>query len=142
MFLLDTNVVSELRRRKRAEPRVLAWADAVEPLLLHVSAVTILEIERGALRLGRRDPAQAAELHRWLREDVAQAFAGRMLAFDDLVALRCAALHVPDPRPERDAMIAATALEHGLTVVTRNVVDFSRIGVRLFNPWTDSEATA
>ncbi len=135
MFLLDTNVVSELRRRKRADPRVLAWADALDPAELFVSSVTILELETGALRLARRDPRQAAVLHLWIRGDVLRSFAGRILPVDERVALRCAPLHVPDPRPERDAMIAATALEHRQTVVTRNVRDFAPMQVPLLNPW-------
>ncbi len=135
MFLLDTNVVSELRRRKRAASQVLAWADPVDASNLFVSAVTILELERGALLLRRRDPAQAAVLDRWIRSDVLRSFAARILPFDETVALRCAPLHVPDPRPERDAMIAATALKHRLTVVTRNVADFRPMGVPVLNPW-------
>jgi predicted nucleic acid-binding protein len=137
MFLLDTNVVSELRRRKRAAPRVLAWADPVDPSDLFVSAVTILELEKGALLLKRRDAPQAAVLERWIRSDVLRSFAARILPFDQAVALRCAPLHVPHSRPERDAMIAATALEHHLTLVTRNVADFAPMGVPIFNPWTD-----
>ncbi len=137
MFLLDTNVVSELRRRKRAAPQVLAWADPVDPFNLFVSAVTVLELEKGALLLKRRDPPQAAVLDRWIRSGVLRSFAGRILPFDEAVALRCAPLHVPDPRPERDAMIAATALEHHLTLVTRNVADFAPMGVPIVNPWTD-----
>jgi toxin FitB len=135
MFLLDTNVLSELRRRKRAAPRVLAWAEGVNPLFLYVSAVTMFEIEKGALLIGRRDPIQSAELRRWLREDVVPSFSSRILSFDGPVAIRCAALHVPNPRPERDAIIAATALEHRLTVVTRNVRDFAPMGVPVLNPW-------
>jgi predicted nucleic acid-binding protein len=135
MFLLDTNVVSELRRRKRADASVLAWADALDPAELFVSAVTILELERGALLLGRRDPPQAEILYRWIRSDILPSFAARILPVDEMVALRCAPLHVPDPKPERDALIAATALEHRLTLVTRNVRDFAPMGVPLLNPW-------
>ena len=134
-FLLDTNVVSELRRRLRAEPAVKQWVDAQDDADLHVSAMTIMEIEYGCLRIARRDPAQANRLRAWIDHDVIPNFAGRILPFDLEVARRCAALHVPDPRPERDAMIAATALVHGLTVVTRNTADFARLGVPLLNPW-------
>jgi predicted nucleic acid-binding protein len=135
MFLLDTNVVSELRRRKRADPNVLAWADGTEPARLFLSAVTILELQVGALLLARRDPARAGVLQRWIAGGIRQSFAGRILPLDYLVALRCAPLHVPNTRPERDAMIAATALEHRFTVVTRNVRDFASMDVPLLNPW-------
>ena len=83
----------------------------------------------------RRDPVQGAVLRSWMREQVISRFGERILAIDVSVSLRCAALHVPDPRPEIDALIAATALVHGLTVVTRNVADFKSIGVAIFNPW-------
>lgn len=136
MFLFDTNVVSELRRRDRAEPRVLAWADGIEPTTLFLSAITILELEEGALLLKRRNPSRAATVEHWVRTSILPSFASRILPFDEHVALRCAALHVPNARPERDAMIAATALVHGLTVATRNVRDFAPMGVQTFDPWT------
>jgi predicted nucleic acid-binding protein len=135
MFLLDTNVLSELRRRKVGEPRVLAWAEKVDPVTLFLSAITILEVEEGALLLKRRDLRQGRVLEQWLRTFVLPSFSGRILPFDEVVALRCAALHVPATRPERDTLIAATALEHGLTVVTRNIRDFAAMGVPLLNPW-------
>lgn len=135
MFLLDTNVVSELRRPKRASPQVLAWAQPLDPASLFVSAVTIYEVEKGAQRIRRRDAAQAEMLDRWIRSEVLPSFAGRILPFDSDVALRCAALQIPNTRPERDAMIAATALVHGLAVATRNVRDFARMGVPILNPW-------
>lgn len=140
MFVLDTNVLSELRRRKRADPRVLAWARSVDPSNLFVSAVTILEVEIGALLVKRRDPDQAAVLDRWIRTFVMPSFAARILPFDGDTALRCAPLHVPDPRPERDAMIAATALQHGMTVATRNARDFAAMGVSILNPWDHPDA--
>ena len=135
MFLLDTNVVSELRHGRRAHPGVLAWARLLDPLSLFMSAITIFEIEKGALLVKRRDPKQAALLERWIRSEVLPTFAKRILPFDTAVALRCAVLHIPDPRPERDAVIAATALEHRMIVVTRNVRDFAPMGVPLLNPW-------
>lgn len=135
MYLLDTNVLSETRRMHRADPGVWAWSQAVSADLLYISAVTILEIEQGVLRVERRDPEQARLFANWLRKRILPQFEGRILAFDTTVALRCAALHVPDPRPERDAMIAATALVHSLTVVTRNTKDFTSCGVGTFNPW-------
>lgn len=135
MFLLDTNVLSELRRRERTHPRVAAWADAVHATDLFLSAITVLEIEAGTLMLARRDEAQGAVLRAWIDGKVLPAFEGRILPVDTAVAQRCARLHVPDPRAERDALIAATALVHGLQVVTRNVADFQPMGVALLNPW-------
>ena len=135
MFLLDTNVLSELRRPDRADARVAAWARAVDHAQFYLSAITILEIEAGTLLLARRDVAQGAVLRGWIDSVILPAFAGRILAVDTPVAQRCAQLHVPDPRPERDALIAATALVHRLKVVTRNVADFQPMGVDLINPW-------
>jgi predicted nucleic acid-binding protein len=135
MFLLDTNVLSELRRRHRTHPQVAAWADQVNSTDLFLSAITILEIEAGALMLQRRDEAQGAVLRAWIDNKVLPVFDGRILSVDTAVALRCARLHVPDPRAERDALIAATALVHRLKVVTRNVADFASMGVDLLNPW-------
>lgn len=134
-FLLDTNVLSELRRRDRTHPKVAAWADAVAPSDLFLSAITILEIEAGVLMIERRDAAQGAVLRAWVERKVLPAFEGRILPVDTAVALRCARLHVPDPRGERDALIAATALVHGLTVVTRNRGDFEPMGVAVTDPW-------
>ena len=135
MFLLDTNVLSELRWRERTHPKVAAWADSVQATDLFLSAITILEIEAGTLMLARRDVAQGAVLRAWIDDKVLPAFAGRVLAIDTAVAQRCARLHVPDPRAERDALIAATALVHRMCVVTRNVSDFQPMGVELLNPW-------
>lgn len=134
-YLLDTNVVSELRRKDRAHPRLKAWADSVEADQFHLSAISILELEIGVLGLERRDAAQGSLLRLWLERRVLPQFAGRILAVDVAVARRCAQLHVPVRRSERDALIAATAMVHGLTVVTRNVRDFEPTGVTLFNPW-------
>ncbi len=135
MFLLDTNVLSELRRQNRAEPKVVAWANCIHPADMFLSAITILEIEAGTLMLQRRDPAQAAILRTWIDQKVLPAFDGRILPVDTAVAQRCARLHVPDARAERDALIAATALEHRMSVVTRNVADFQPMGVVVVNPW-------
>jgi len=135
MFLLDTNVLSELRRADRADARVAAWARSVDHLQFYLSAITILEIEAGALLLARRDVQQGLVLRSWIDEHVLPAFDDRVLAVDTVVAQRCAQLHVPDRRPERDALIAATALVHRLKLVTRNVADFEPMGVDLLNPW-------
>lgn len=138
MFLLDTNVVSALRRPDKVDTNVRGWAAGTQLAELFLSAITILEIERGILLIERRDSAQAAILRRWLEDDVLADFAGRTFPVDVPVARRCAALHIPDRKPERDAMIAATALVHGLTVVTRNTADFAATGVALLDPWERS----
>jgi toxin FitB len=138
MFVLDTNVVSELRkvRSGKADPGVAAWAEEASPAELFVSAITVHELEHDVLLRERSDPAQGALLREWLDRSVTAAFAGRVLAVDDRVARRAAALHVPDPAPFRDALIAGTALVHDMTVVTRDDKDFQRFaGVRLLNPW-------
>jgi predicted nucleic acid-binding protein len=137
MYLLDTNVVSELRKAKsgKADRNVTAWAESVSASSLFLSAVTILELETGILMVERRDSAQGAALRTWLDRHVLPAFSGRILAVDTPVAQRCAKLHVPDPRSDRDALIAATAMVHGLIVVTRNAADFAPTGVEMLNPW-------
>jgi predicted nucleic acid-binding protein len=137
MYVLDTNVVSELRRAKdgRADKHVTAWAIGVLPSSLFVSVITILELELGVLLVERRDPVQGAVLRAWLDHRVLLAFADRVLPIDTDVAKRSARLHVPDPQGERDGLIAATALVHGMTVVTRNTADFGRTGVEVINPW-------
>jgi toxin FitB len=135
MFLLDTNVLSELRRRDRIDRAVAAWADSLNPSDLFLSVVTILEIEAGALMVQRRDEAQGAMLRAWIDSKVLPAFEGRIISVDLAVAQCCARLHVRDPRGERDALIAATAIVHRMTVVTRNIADFQPMGVALLNPW-------
>ncbi|UXY52017.1 type II toxin-antitoxin system VapC family toxin [Pseudomonas tohonis] len=138
MFLLDTNVVSELRkaRQGRADPGVVTWAGSVNAKTLYLSAISLMELETGVLGIERKDAAQGALLRTWLNQQVLPGFAGRVLAVDATVALACARLHVPDRKSERDALIAATALVHGLTVVTRNLADFEGTGVPLINPWS------
>ena len=137
MFVLDTNVVSELRKVRlgKADPNVTAWTEIVDAADLFVSAITIIELELGVLSIERKDAGQGAMLRAWLEQQVLPEFSGRTLPVDTAVAQRCARLHVPDKRGERDALIAATALVHGMTVVTRNVADFERMGVPLINPW-------
>jgi len=136
-YLLDTNVVSELRKigDGKADERVAAWVDAEDAESFFISAITILELERGVLGIQRRDAAQGARLRAWLDNHVRPEFAGRILPVDDQIATRCAHLHIPDRRNEVDALIAATALVHGLTVVTRNVRDFEGTGVVVIDPW-------
>ncbi len=137
MFVLDTNVVSELRKIRlgKADPHVTEWADGVDAGSLHISAITVLELEIGILQLERKDPWPGSVLRKWLDTLVLPEFNGRIFPVDAAVAQRCARLHVPDPHAERDALIAATALVHGMTVVTRNLANFEATGVSLLNPW-------
>lgn len=140
MFVLDTNVVSELRkiRSGRADPNVADWADTVDAQSLYISVITIMELQIGILQMERRDAKRGAVLRAWLDGLVMPEFHGRILPIDIAIAQRCAQLHVPDPRAERDAIIAATALVHGMTVVTRNLADFTATGVALMNPWSQN----
>jgi predicted nucleic acid-binding protein len=137
MFVPDTNVVSELRKVRlgKADPQVACWADTIEAVTLYISAITVLELELGVLLVERRDAKQGRALRIWLDNHVLPEFADRILPVEAVIARRCAYLHVPDPRAERDAVIAATALVHGMTVVTRNANDFAATGVKLFDPW-------
>jgi toxin FitB len=137
MFLIDTNVISESRkvRSGRATPEVVAWLKATDPSTTFLSAMSLFEFEMGVVQIERRDALQGEHLRRWLDHTVKPGFAGRILAMDGAVATACAALHVPDPVSERDGWIAATALVHCLTVVTRNIADFEATGVNIFNPW-------
>jgi predicted nucleic acid-binding protein len=137
MFILDTNVVSEIRKIRlgTAHPNVALWADSVNASSLYLSAITVLELELGILQLERKDTRQGDILRQWLESCVLPEFEGRILPVDARVARCCASLHVPDPRAERDALIAATAWVHGMTVVTRNQGDFQTTGVSWLNPW-------
>ncbi len=139
MYLLDTNVISELRKAKagKADHHVARWAESVPVGSLFLSAVVIQELEIGILLSERRDPAKGSRLRVWLEEHVLPTFAERVLAVDTAVARRSARLHVPDPRPVRDGLIAATALVHGMILVTRNLADFNSTGVVLLNPWAN-----
>jgi predicted nucleic acid-binding protein len=137
-FLLDTNVVNELRKRPgRIDEGVASWGAALDAEAQFLSAITVFEVELGILRVERRDELQGKMLRRWFEIGVLDAFEKRTLGVGRDVARRAAALQVPDPRPERDAYIAATALVHGLTVATRNVGDFEPMGVPVVNPWTE-----
>jgi predicted nucleic acid-binding protein len=142
MYLLDTNVVSEMRKIRGAHSpkakinwHVKVWLESVPASSLYLSVITILELEIGFHLLERRDPAQAEVIRSWIRNHILPAFSGRILDVDIDVVQRCAALHVPDPQDDRDSLIAATALVHSMTVVTRNVSHFARSGVKVLNPW-------
>jgi predicted nucleic acid-binding protein len=137
MYLIDTNVISEFRKARigKADRQVAAWANSVSMESMFLSSVCILEMELGTLLMERRDSVQGAILRAWLEDFVLPTFAERILVVDTPVALKGAALQVPNPRSYRDALIAATALVHGMTVVTRNVKDFKDTGAALLNPW-------
>jgi len=135
MYLLDTNVISELRKARKTHPNVRKWAERLPSVDLYISVISVLELEIGILLIHRRDKDQGAILRAWMDSHVLPTFSGRILAIDTAVAQRCATLHVPNPRSDRDALIAATALVHGLTVATRNVDDFERTGVSVVDPW-------
>jgi len=137
MYLLDTNVISELRKAAsgKADKNVVDWANSISATRLFLSVITVLELETGILLVEKRDQTQGAVLRSWLNAHVLPAFSDRILVVDTAVAQCCAKLHVPDPRSDRDALIAATALVHNMTIVTRNVDDFAPASVDIVNPW-------
>ena len=137
MFLLDTNVISELRKLGdgKADGRVVAWVARRDAASFYISALTLMELEIGILRIERRDAGQGERLRTWMDRHVLPEFIERTLPVDTAVALKSARLHVPDPRAERDALIAATALVYGMTVVTGNVADFQTTGAQIVDPW-------
>lgn len=132
-YLLDTNVVSELRRR-RPDPTVSAWFDSVRSHDLHLSVLVVGEIRQGVERLARRDAEQAAAYEKWLLELV-DLYGERIVPVDGAVADLWGRLNAPDPLPVVDGLLAATALVHGWTLVTRNTADLARTGVRLLDPF-------
>ncbi|PUB24819.1 hypothetical protein C8K30_10875 [Promicromonospora sp. AC04] len=140
MYVLDTNVVSALRRPDR-EPVVADWARSVPLVDQYVTALTVAEIERGVVRKEQTDPAQGSVLRRWLAERVLPGFAGRVLPFDLPAARILARYPVPEHAPYDDAQIAAVAEAHGMTVVTRNLRHFTPLGVRVFCPWEQQPRT-
>lgn len=138
MYLLDTNVVSEIRKSGtgRANRHVVSWANRVDTDQTYISVITIQELERDVLLAERRDAVSGSVLRSWLSNDVYRAFDGRILSVDTEIARIAASLHVPSPAPVADALIAATALAHALTVVTRDIGDFRRFHqLTILNPW-------
>jgi len=135
MYLLDTNVISELRKGSRANSNVVSWADSINSKAMFISVITVMELRMGILNLARKDTHQSDILGSWLDNSVIPAFTERILPVDLQIANQCASLHIPDPRSDRDALIAATALTYGMTVATRNIKDFHATGVRFVNPW-------
>lgn len=137
MFLLDTNVISELRKGKNTNPLVLKWSQSVSIDSLYISCISLMELEMGMLSVSRKDSLFGQKLHEWIHHQIIPTFSKRTLPIDARVALCCAKLHIPDRRSERDALIAATAIVHDLTVITRNTADFEATGVKFLNPWED-----
>ena len=137
MYLLDTNVLSEMRRIAigRGDRSVEAWARTVKTEDLFLSTISIEELEIGVLLVERRDPSQGKLLRAWLDGYVLPTFRERVLPVDIGIALCSAKFHLPAPHPIRDGLIAATALLRGMTVITRNTTHFVSTGVPVFNPW-------
>ena len=138
MYLLDTNVISEIRKVNagKANINVAQWTSQTSQSLMYVSVISLMEIEQGILRLERKDTVQACLLKDWFHNIVLPSFDNNVVNIDKNIALTCATLHVPDKQPANDSLIAATALVHDLTLVTRNTKDFEQTGVKLFNPFT------
>ena len=139
MFLLDTNIVSEIRKiqQGKANPHLAAWVKQTPANQMYISAITLLELEKGIMRIERQDEQQGTILRAWLDQQVKPAFKGRILPFDEYTAPICATMHTPNPKPITDSLIAAITKQHGLTVVTRNVKDFAETGVKIFNPFQE-----
>ncbi|MDO4683736.1 MAG: type II toxin-antitoxin system VapC family toxin [Lautropia sp.] len=137
MYLLDTNVISELRKAEkgRADPQVMQWFRSVKTRDTWLSVISLVELKIGILRLGRRDPTAAQGLNDWFEHRLLPAYQDRILTLDFHAAMLCAALHIPDKSPLNDAYIAAIAKAHHLSVVTRNTQDFERFDVGLLNPF-------
>ena len=135
MYLLDTNIISQTRCPDKADKRVTAWLTHTDSNNLYTSAVVMMELERGILGIERKDSQQGTILRQWLNDVVKPAFAGRVLPIDEATAAICAKLHIPDKAPDNDAWIAATAIQHNYTLITRNTADFERTGAKLLNPF-------
>lgn len=137
MFLLDTNIVAESRKiqQGKADVGLSEWVKQTPVQQMYLCAITLLELERGVMRMERKDTQQGVLLRRWLDEQVKPTFQGRILPFDEYAAAICAAMHTPDPKPITDSLIAAIAKQHNMTLITRNIADFAHTGVRLLNPF-------
>ncbi|MBF7073630.1 type II toxin-antitoxin system VapC family toxin [Glaciecola sp. MH2013] len=135
MFLLDTNVVSALRKPSEADKNLVAWASSQQVFNLYVSSISIMELKFAILEKRKTDPKAGELLNEWLQTRVLEGFKGRVVAFDAEMAEYCAALHVPNPKSERDAMIAATCLVNNMTLVTKTPADFKHIKIPTINPW-------
>ncbi|MDO4879297.1 MAG: type II toxin-antitoxin system VapC family toxin [Neisseria sp.] len=137
MYLLDTNIISEMRKiaKGKGNSNVAAWLERTDQTGLYTSAVVIMELERGVLGMERKDPIQGAALRAWKTAVTERFFKGRILPIDAATAEICARLHIPDRSPENDVWIAATAKQHGLILATRNVKDMEQTGVKLFDPF-------
>jgi len=134
-YLVDTNIVSELRKKRRCDPGVAAWFAQVPSEEIYLSALTLGEIRKGIESLRRRDAASAEVLDRWLHE-LAADYAGRILPIDQAIAEQWGRFNVPDPLSMLDSLLAATASVHRMTLVTRNLKDVERTGVGCLNPFS------
>ncbi|XXQ69159.1 type II toxin-antitoxin system VapC family toxin [Neisseriaceae bacterium B1] len=139
MYLLDTNIISEIRKigQGKANSGVATWANQTSSSDMYMSCITLLELEKGIFGIECKDVAQGKILRTWLENQVKPAFGQRILPIDTAIALRCVQMHVPQPKSITDSLIAATALQHDLIVVTRNIADFAHMGARLLNPFTE-----
>ena len=133
-YLLDTNVISELRKGDGCDANVKAWYEGVEETYIFLSVLVLGEMRRGIERMRRRDPQQTNILERWL-EDTALKFAGRILPIDETIAEVWGKIYYVRNVPVVDGLLAATAMVHGMTLVTRNVSDAEGLGARVFDPF-------
>ncbi|MCW9732591.1 type II toxin-antitoxin system VapC family toxin [Avibacterium sp. 20-15] len=137
MYFIDTNVLSEIRKIKsgKANQGVINWLSEINEQQIYTNIIVMMELERGILAKERKDPWQGKILRQWFEHTIKTGFSNRILHLNDKTAKICATLHIPDHCPENDAWIAASAIQYGLTLVTRNTADFSRMGVKLLNPF-------